>query len=308
MNKAKELCAMLVTRALKDLDEDEEEIVVDYLNDLNIDVDIDTKPREMCRLLLEKTMEQELGKKVPLSAYANQLLGKITATKSIEEDARKKYELETGRRRKEKELQSKDKVLLGCIPGDPIFTRNLYDIVVNPELGIEILNDGTMQYTSLVSVSENLYNNIFLSLNNPVLEINTSQGLKAYARVGEPHFESNNIIYISPLVGALLKVNVRDGAFIKLCKSLPGIAKVDFTYYGGKEELNNILGELRNKLPSVINAFSYLSLGMILLTEINGKEVQVRVDGLYDNYERPIFAGLIPFGEHDLPFEINPDI
>ena len=33
---AKELCAMLITRSLKDLNEDEEEIVVDYLEKLRI--------------------------------------------------------------------------------------------------------------------------------------------------------------------------------------------------------------------------------------------------------------------------------
>ena len=74
MKSAKELCALLITRALKDLGEEEEEVVVDYLESIGVDVDLDMKPRDMCVALLEKTMVKELGKKVPLTAYANSLI------------------------------------------------------------------------------------------------------------------------------------------------------------------------------------------------------------------------------------------
>lgn len=50
---AKELCAMLITRALKDLNEDEEEIVVDYLEKIGVKTKLTMKPRELCTLLLE---------------------------------------------------------------------------------------------------------------------------------------------------------------------------------------------------------------------------------------------------------------
>ena len=51
---AKQLCAQLVTRALQDLTEEEEEVVVDYLESAGISVDLDANPRELCTLLLEK--------------------------------------------------------------------------------------------------------------------------------------------------------------------------------------------------------------------------------------------------------------
>ncbi len=44
---------------------------------------------------------------------------------------------------------------------------------------------------------------------------------------------------------------------------------------------------------------------MVLLTMLNGKKVEVRVDELLDDDERPVFVGLVPFGETDLPFEID---
>ena len=44
------------------------------------------------------------------------------------------------------------------------------------------------------------------------------------------------------------------------------------------------------------------------IVKINGREIEVRVDKLEDTDLRPIFAGLIPFSEGDLPFEITPDI
>jgi hypothetical protein len=74
MKSAKELCALLITRALKDLGEEEEEVVVDYLESIGVEVDLDMKPRDMCIALLEKTMVKELGKKVPMTAYANSLI------------------------------------------------------------------------------------------------------------------------------------------------------------------------------------------------------------------------------------------
>ena len=109
------------------------------------------------------------------------------------------------------------------------------------------------------------------------------------------------------MVAFLLDIGQRDGGFLKLCSSMPDIAKAKFTFYGSREELDGVLQKLIEKLPSVINAFSYLSLGMILMTNIDGKEIHVRVDGLTDFDERPIFAGLIPFGSGDLPFDIEAD-
>lgn len=304
---AKELCAMLITRSLKDLNDDEEEIVVDYLESIGIEVGLEMKPKEMCLVLLEKTMQKELGRKVPISAYANSLIEKKSEETQKKKELYNKREIEDKRKQTERKLEKTQ--LPGCVPTNlPILSKGLYDLVIDPDLGIVQLNDGTSQYSAVVSLSENLYNSIFSQLSNPILELSTSKGYKSYARIGDIHNESANTIYISPLVAHILNVSGKDGAFLRLCTSLPEISKAKFTYYGSETELDKILRELIKKLPSVVNAFSYLSLGMILLTNINNKEVKIRVDGLIDSNERPIFAGLIPFAETDLPFEIDYDL
>lgn len=90
--------------------------------------------------------------------------------------------------------------------------------------------------------------------------------------------------------------------------ALPEIHKVGFTFYGKSDELKEIEVLLSKKLQSVVEAFSYLSLGIVLTTEINGKTVEVRVDRLEDGGETPIFAGIVPLGVNEFPFEIVSDI
>ena len=309
MRSAKELCSMLITRSLKDLNEDEEDIVIDYLEDIGIEVNLDMKPRDMCVALLEKTMKKDLGKQVPLTAYANNVLGKSKSESDEKLKIKEKQFIESKRIKDRKILEDKSKTLPGCIVSDKdILSKQLYDLKVDPTLGIVKLEDGTSQYTASVSLSDDLYNKIFLSHENPILEINTSKGYKAYSRIVEAHSGSSNLVLISPLVAAILDIKNIDGGFLRLCMYLPEISKVGFTFYGNKQELEDVLPLLINKLPSVINAFSYLSLSMVLNTNINGKNVEVRVDKLEDQDETPIFAGTIPFGEKDLPFEIQPDI
>ena len=105
---------------------------------------------------------------------------------------------------------------------------------------------------------------------------------------------------------------LKEGGFLKLCISLPEIKKIDFTFYGGEKELNENLKVIIEKVPNLINAFSYLSLGMVLTLDLAAegspaKEIQIRVDSLFDEDERPLFAGIIPFGLSNLPFDIKPD-
>lgn len=303
MRNAKELCAMLITRSLKDLNEDEEEIVVDYLEDLGIETDVDMKPKDLCYALLTKIKDE----KVPLTAYANSILNK-EKEKSVKKIKERQDTDLMKKRINEKTILESSK-LPGCVASENnVFSKNLYTLKSDPRIGIVNLDDGTAQYSSLISLSSDLYTKIFLDYSSPVIEITNSKGNKAYTRVGEPHDGSSELILVSPLISTLLNFKGVDGGFVRLCIHLPEISKVDFTFYGNKTELNEILPNLINKLPSVINAFSYLSLGMVLKTKINGREIEVRVDKLEDIDSRPIFAGLIPFSEGDLPFEITPDI
>ena len=297
---AKKLCSMLITRSLKDLDYDEEEIVVDYLETIGVSVNLDTDAKELCVILLEKTMEKELGRKVPLSAYANSILHKQKEQQNIQKILEKRTE-------EKKKLEKTQ--LPGCVHSQMnIIPKTLFNIVVDPSVGVIKLNDGTSQYASLISLSTDLYKSLFSKLSNPILEVTSSKGDKVYTRVENYHNLQKNTVTISPLVAQILDIKGKGNGFIRLCNSLPEILKAEFTFYGTKNELNEILPSLIERLPSVINAFSYLSLGMILVTNINGKEYKVRVDGLIDLDQRPIFAGLIPFSEGDLPFEIEADL
>ena len=315
MKSAKELCAMLITRAIKDLGEDEEEVVVDYLESIGVEVDLDMKPRDMCVALLEKTMVKELGKKVPMTAYANSLIKPVE--KKVENFAEKELERKREQRRKARlELEKKAGVLPGCIlAGENPLKKTLYDFQVDEELGI-IPNGTGFQYSAAISLSNNLYDKIFLEYENPVVELLTAKGFRGYSRVTAPHSGADNLVYVSPLIASLLNFDKREGGFLKLCISLPEIKKVDFTFYGNNTELQENLKTIIEKVPYTINAFSYLSLGMILTVDlaaegsqnVEPKEVQLRVDALFDSDDRPLFAGILPFAESEIPFEIKPDL
>lgn len=310
---AKELCALLITKSLKNLNEDEEEIVIDYLTDLGYDVDIDTKPQELCRLLLNATMKKELKKEVPISAYANSLLDKGKVLSEQKNKLANEKALEASRIQKRKELENKSKVLPGCnVNNDKLISKNLYDLIVDQELGYSVADD---THSAIISISENLYTTIFMKLNDPIVEITSNKGNKAYARVGEYHQENDSTIYISQLVADILDINDVNsknnknvGGFLKLCNSLPEITHIGFTYYGSQEKLDEDLPMLIEKLPKVINGFSYLSLGMILYITTSTSNITIRVDSLLSFGDEEIFAGIIPLAENDLPFDINADI
>ena len=303
---AKQLCALLITRSLNNLTEDEEDLVVDYLEDLGIETDIDMSKKDLCLSLLNETMKQEIGKRVPITAYANQVLGKEA---KFEEEKKYRQKLRKIQKRREKQtklLESQHNKLPGCIPDESnIISREPYKLNVDPDLGINNLPDDSYQYSAVVSVPDKMYEYIFLNIENPVLEITSNKGFKGYARITENH--KGDDIKISPLVASILDIKKRGSGFLKLCMYLPEITKIGFSFYGTQEKLDEILSDLIVKLPSVINAFSYLSLGLVLKTMIDDKEVLVRVDELYSS-DNMIFAGLIPSGESDIPFDVVPDL
>lgn len=181
MRSAKDLCAMLITRSLKSLNDDEEEAVADYLDSIGVEVDLGMKPRDMCELLLEKTMEKELGKKVPVTAYANQLLGKSQSESEEKLKKKKEKEVKENRKKMEKNLEKKSEILPGCLVTDDklMHPKRLYDLIVDPTIGIVELEDGTSQYTAVVAVSGNLYEKIFLQHQKPVIRNRDTQKIQS---------------------------------------------------------------------------------------------------------------------------------
>lgn len=313
MRSAKELCALLITRGIRDLSEEEEEVVVDYLEDVGIKVDLDMTGRDLCVALLEKSMLTDLKKKVPITAYANNLLQKNVEKKveKVEKVVEVKTEsLKDKRNREVQTLEKKSRQLPGCLPSDEkLLKSTLYDFVVDEELGVQFLEDNTLQQTAAVSLSSAVYDEIFLRYENPVIELLSDKGFRAYARIVAPHDDRENVIYISSLVANILSIVGNKGAgFVKLCISLPVITKIGFTFYGTDVELQNVLKDLIEKVPNLINAFSYLSLGMVLSVNVGGRDYSLRVDSLLDSDDRPIFAGLIPSFENEIPFEVYPDM
>ena len=100
---------MLITRSLKDLNEDEEEIVVDYLESLKIKTKLSMKPRELCTLLLEKAMEKDIGAKVPITAYANSLLAKEAQSKQANIKLVNETNIKIRRSQSQKNLEALEK-------------------------------------------------------------------------------------------------------------------------------------------------------------------------------------------------------
>jgi len=305
MKSAKYLCAALITRSIQDLSEEEEEIIVDYLTDLGYDVDLDTKPRKLCEILLGDSMKKNIGKKIPISAYANSLIEKGKTTLVIQTTQNQLKDLQSKREENRKTLEKKEKNLPGCdLNNERLLSKNLYEIRLNPELGYNYENDS---FSAVISINESQYTEIFLRLTNPIVDISTIKGERAFARIGESHNYDENVIYASQLVMDILGSTKNTEVFLKLCNSLPEITNINFTYYGNQSSLNEDLPFLIERLPVIINGYSYLSLGMLLYVRSETKEMTIRVEGLYSD-ERPIFAGIIPFGEQDIPFDIEPDI
>ncbi len=304
---AGELCAKLLLKSLKNLNEDEEEMVVDYLESVGIEADFDLKSNDLCLLLLKHKMKEDLGtdNMAALRPYANKLLESGENVKRLKDEQESQQKILNNRLNISKNLKSMD--LPGCVADRDIgINLNVpYTIIVNPELGIMTKSDGTRQYRSAVSVSQNLYDNIFLKHEQPILELKSTDNEIAYARIEEMHSE-NNVIYVSPLTFNLL--NTKNMlAFIKLCQNMPVIDKIDFTYYGDRKSLDIDLPMLIQKVPDTINAFSYASLGLVFTIPLDDKSVMLRVDKLLSD-GKPIYAGILAFGENDLPFDIEPDL
>lgn len=301
--KAKEICALLITRGIQNLDEDQEFIIDDYFDELGIELDLDTDYDKLCRDLLRKAKIKDGMERAPLPAYAHSLL-----SKGKEMDAKKELEkqrkfLNIKRRQKIKDLVRRSRNLEGCKSAAEM--NDVYSFVVNPDVGIKNLPTGDQQYEAFIRVPADLYTKIMSDYDSPVFEINYKNNL-GYGRI-EGYHENGDVIYISPLIQALLESPDRFSAVGNLCRSMPTISKIRFTYYGTRDELSKILPKLTLSLPHAINAFSYLSLGMVLKTAIDGSEQEVRVDALRDINNTPIFSGIIPLGDSDIPFEIDPE-
>jgi hypothetical protein len=313
MRSAQELCALLITKGIKNLSDDEEEIVVDYLDSIGVEVSLDDKPRDMCQTLLRKMMEEKSDRPIPITAFANKVLEKSQKERVKKEETRAKRREEENIRKREIDIRTKrvndelgfDRMknrLPGCQQANGIFNQDRYDIQVDYDLGIQELSDGNYQYKAVISLPSDLISQIYGFSDNPIIEIRVGNNT-AYARI---EGVSEDVITISKLVGDILKLREPfANAVLRLCRTMPIIQSVVFTYYGSQEELDSILPNLINRLPETINAFSYLSLGLLLRTVVDGVETIVRVDRLVDNNGDLVFSGLIPFGDSELPFEIN---
>jgi hypothetical protein len=315
----KELCSLLISKGLKELSPDEEDSVVNYLEDSGVRVGLRDKTTDICVKLLQLTMVEDGydPQKVPVRIYANTLIEREKSERESKfqqtSERRRLQEIEDQRNDARKRLEQQAKTLPGCVVADSdILPKTLFTLQVDPELGLMILPDGSLQYSSVISINGDLYEQLFLALENPIVELGAGQGYKTYVRISDAHQGDRNLVYISPLVATSLNIENEGSAFVKLCVSLPQIRRIEFSFLGTSETLTSILERITEKLPDLINAFSYLSLGMILRTSIKTDRedlvLNARVDGLYDESDQAIFAGLIPFGESDIPFEINADM
>ena len=308
---AKKLCSMLITRALKELNEDEEDVVVDYLYEIGVDVRQDQNSKQLCIALLEKTMKDEKGHLVPITAFANEILGSSNERVEKIEKVEKKVD---NRNKIETDLQSNKDDLTGCIVNDKMKNRQViddskfYEFQTDNSVGLMTSGPNSSIYTSGIALSQKKYETVFSHLENPILELYISKTKRAFARITNVHDRDDNLILISPLVSSILGAS-KGACHVRICNSLRKIGSIKFTFYGTKKELDENMAQILEEVPLTINAFSYLSLGLVINTELNsGKKISLRVDQLLDENNTPIFAGLIPFGLTDLPFDVEPDI
>lgn len=319
-NNAAEVCARLLTRALKELTEEQEELVTDYLYSIGINIEADISSRDMCLVLLEKLMIDEYGNKVPVTAFANNILEKAKKASEIRAQQVKAQQITYNRALKEKELKQQTGNMLGCeISNTNIFSKIPYKLVIDPTIRTDVnrAEEAEGAYSAVILLSTNLYNELLLNFDSPLLEIVTLKGARAYVRVQGTYESSNDdhVIHITPLVAEILELdpNVKSAqAFVKLCNALAEISFVEFRYYGTQEELNGVLQQIQEILPSIINRYSYLSLGMVFKLQIPDNigvlnQHEVRVDRIYDTNKDSIYAGIIPQGDVAIEFEIFPD-
>ena len=302
--EATELCAKFITRQIQELNPDDLDEILYVLDNRGHDVPIDTNPRQICSLLMEDIMKQEGVRGAPITGYAHKVIAEIEA-KRIERDLRRiQAEKAAERKRKLDDLKSKQRILPGCTPdrSNIIKPPAVYSIILDPDLGMN--SDGS--YSSFVLVPSELYSNIFMNVNNPVLEIRhvsnrMDKNIYSYARISGSHDFGDNYLVINPLVNNLLGGGDINKVTVKLCRNMPEIANITFTYYGNKEELGENLESLVERLPNIITNMNFLNLGM----EINVNDNVVRVDELISINGENIYSGIFPLGESDIPFEIE---
>ena len=213
MSKAKELCALLLTRGLKTLSSDEEDTVVDYLSDMGIDVDIDARPQDICITLMSKLLadEMEEDRAVPLAAvraYSSRVLEELEEEKQEkaiqqqklrqqQEERERLMRLQKERKATESTLRQNISDLPGCYQDDEIFTQRSYTLEVNDNVGLDQLPDGSYQNTAKIRLPANLFDRVFTATDNPIIEI-IANGKQAYARL--EGVSNNNNILVSPLI------------------------------------------------------------------------------------------------------------
>ena len=136
---AKKICSMLITRQLTQLSEDEEEIVIDYLEELGVETSIDDNPKQMCVALLRKVMEEEFGNSaIPISAYANKLLKDEQIGDEAKNIQKKREVFLKSRRVKTSQLSSNPRDLPGCVQdiSQTINHKKLFHLVVDKDFDI----------------------------------------------------------------------------------------------------------------------------------------------------------------------------
>lgn len=306
MKSAKELCARYITRQITELDEEEKDDIYYYLDDRGYEVTTETKPRQLCMMLMEDLIKKEGAGRIPITAYSHKIIQDLDRAREVRARKYAEAEEKAQRRRKIMELERSSSVLPGCVKDRSGIVPNVpYSFILDPAVGLIRDSEGQEVYKSLVNVPENIYMQIFTrGIDKPVLELSTPRGKKTYARIAGPHSGINNMLLLNFLTQEELGLREGDKIFMKLCVDMPEITSIMFTYYGTQEELNEILPELIVKLPKNINTMTSLKLGDEIHVD---NRYTVRIDKLYSEGGEEVFSGIFPLGYSNVPFEIEPE-
>lgn len=295
---AQELCSELLLNITKNLTDEEEELVVDYLDNIGIEVDLDVEQNKMCRMLFD-SLTKKLPGRVPVQALANKILDdrKIRLGENVE--TKTEESLEERRDKISDQLLTSGKTTCVLDESNIVPTNQMYKFITD-ELGITTESDYT-HYNAVVKLPIKLYEKIFFNVENPVLKITKFGGNheSTYVKINgyNDKFYTNESI-VEPIEITDITDDYKNRIIID--KHTPYISHVKFIYYGDKKELNKNLLAIRNSLKE--NDVRSFRVGSTVLAD---KGYKFMVGSIKDENNRNVSIGRIKYDMDDIKFDIE---
>ncbi len=289
MAKAEKLCARLIVGRLDELTDDEKYDILIELEEFDIYLEEEDSSTHICKTLMNKA-----SGKIPMTAYIHQFLDKTEKREAAREAIYAEKRVVENRKKNKEELITRGEKMDNCVGrSNLIFGKIVYHAV----------EKNYINRSGYITIQKNIY--IELTRQDSLIieiELLNNIGKKLYVRVSDYHDDYKKSIYVSSdLYNEIGEIPFK----ISVCSDLPDITFISFEFFGLEEDLEKILPSLQMDLASMLSGFEALTLGKdIKLNMDDGNSFVARVVSL-QSYGEEIYAGKIPFGENDIPFEIN---